>query len=136
MVPADDDAPPHDGAWVTIGAALLGLGAATQVAAGVAAIAGLQAIQNHIDEIESDPRFGHLYLSLPVWGVLLLLVGGLQLGGALRLQRGKGRLAGLAAVLPGLVLAFFTLALLREAAVVTIVLLVAALYVLSYRVDD
>jgi hypothetical protein len=115
---------------------LLGASAIFQVVYGVAAISGDAALKDNIRRIESDPHFGSLYLGLTAWGVVLALVGICELAAARSLWRGapQARLLGLAAALFGLAAAFFTLAIFHFAALVTLVLLFAALYVLSYRV--
>jgi hypothetical protein len=129
--------PSSDGRWTPLAAWLLALAAVAQVAYGLAAITGTAALEDNVRAIESNPDFGRLYLSLPAWGVLLALVGVGELAAAWALARRVpyGRLLGLGAALFGLALAFFTLAILHAAALVTLVLLLAALYVLSYRVD-
>jgi hypothetical protein len=117
---------------------LLGLTAAAQIIYGVLAIGGVEALEANVREIERDPRFGTLYLSLPAWGALLIVIGSAELTAAWRLSRRAphARLACLAAALFGLAAAFFTLALFHLAALITVVLLLSAIYVLSYRVDD
>jgi hypothetical protein len=142
MSPADRDAPDGPpvggGGWTTAGVVLLVLAAVAQVVSGVAAIAGVDALKDNVREIESNPQFGKLYLSLGAWGVLLLLVAGAELLAALSLVRRtpNARLLCLGITLPGLAVSFFTLALLRVASAVMLALLFAALYVFSYRVDS
>lgn len=132
--------PPTDrgGAWRVAGTVLVGTAAALQLLYGIAALAGLQALQDNVDQIESDLRFGELYFDLGTWGVLLVLAGLLEAGATVALVRRKpsARLVALLVLLPGLVVAFFTLALFRVAALVCLAVLLAALYVLSYRVGD
>ncbi len=129
--------PATGGQWVKTGAVLLLLAGITQVAYGAAAIGGIAALEDNVREIESDPRYGELYLSLAAWGLLLVMAAIGELFAAWRLaRRARGaRLAGLGAALLGLAVAFFTLALFHLAALVTVALLLAALYVLSYRVN-
>lgn len=117
---------------------LLLLSAIAQIAYGVAAISGVEALQDNVREIESSPRVGDLYLSLTGWGVLLALVGtgGLAAAWSLARRAPAGRLLGLGAALFGLGVSFFTLALFRAAAFVTMGLSLAVLYLLSYRVSD
>lgn len=113
------------------------LTAIAQLAYGAAAIGGDGALKANVQEIESNPNFGKLYLSLVGWGVLLTLAGVFEAYAAQALLRRTrhGRVLALCATLPGLLLAFFTLAIFKVAAVVTVVLLFATLYVLSYRVE-
>jgi hypothetical protein len=137
----DRDAPdnrPADGPWTTAGTLLLLVSATTQLVYGAAAIAGVSALEDNVRKIESDPSFGKLYLSLAAWGVLLALVGAAELGAAWALARRRpyARLMGLGAALFGLGVAFFTLAIFHGAALITVGLLLLALYVLSYRVRD
>lgn len=138
MVPPQRDAPEHGRGWTIIGVVLLVVSAVTQIAYGAAAIGGLQVLQDNVEEIESQPQFGKLYLGLGTWGVLLVLAGLGQAVAAQALARGRrsARLGALLAVLPGMVAAVFTLALFRGAALVSLALLVSTLYVLSYRVSD
>lgn len=126
------------GDWSIAGAVLLLLTAIAHIAYGAVAISGIEALDDNVREIEADPRFGTLYLSLVGWGVLLTLAGLAELFAAWRLARRAphARLAGLVVALPGLALSFFTLALFRGFAVVTAVILLLAMYVLSYRVPD
>lgn len=126
------------GPWTATGAGLLLLAAVAQIAYGVAAIGGYDPLEDNVRQIESRSQFGELYLSLGGWGVILVLVGIAELWAASSLARRRrhGRLAGLCAALFGLGVAFFTLALFRVAAIATMGILVAALYVLSYRVGD
>jgi hypothetical protein len=141
MIPADGDAPggppAHGESWTTAGAVLLLLTAIAHIAYGAAAIGGLEALQDNVRDIESNPQFGKLYLGLSTWGVLLVLAGAAEFfaGARLARRRPNARLVSLAATLPGLALCFFTLALFHGAALVTLALLLAALYVLSYRVS-
>lgn len=139
MTPADDEGPdgPPAPSGATAAAVLLLLTATLQIAYGAAAIGGLGALEENVRDIESKPQYGELYLSLGVWGVLLVLAGLAQLAAGVSLARRgpSGRLPGLSATLPGLAVAIFTLALFEVAALVTLVLLIAALYVLSYRVE-
>ena len=141
MMPADGDAPggrpATGGRWTTASAVLLLLAAMVQIGAGVAAISGVGTLRDNVRQIESDPHFGDLYLSLQVWGVLLVLVG---IGGAVAARslahRGRNaRVLGLAAALLGLAIGLLTLAIFRAAALAPVALAFAALYVLSYRVE-
>jgi hypothetical protein len=122
--------------WTTVAAVLLGLSAVAQVAYGAAAIGGDASLEANVREIESAPHFGTLFLSLAGWGVILALVGACEFIAAWSLvsRAQHARLFALGAVLFGLAAAFFTLAIFHVAALVTLGLLVAALYVLSYRV--
>lgn len=120
------------------GVALLVLAGALQVLYGVAAVAGYSGLKESVEEIESNPTYGKLYLSLTGWGILLLVVGLATLWSATALRRrhAYGRMCGLCGALIGLGLAFFTLAFFHEAALLTIVVTLVTVYVLSYLVDD
>lgn len=122
----------------TAAALLLVLAAAAHLIFGAAAIAGVEALEDNVRDIEASPGFGDLYLSLSGWGVVLGLVGLLELAAGVSLIRARpaGRLLGLTAALLGLGASFFTLALFRVPALGTVVLTLAALYVLSYRVHE
>lgn len=120
------------------GVALLLLAGALQVLYGIAAVTGFSGLQESVRDIESNPNYGKLYLSLTGWGVLLLLVGSATLWGAAALRRGRphGRMLGLCAALLGLGTAFFTLAIFHEASLISVVVLLVTIYVLSYLVED
>jgi hypothetical protein len=124
------------GRWTTVAAVLLGVPAVAQIAYGAAAIAGDASLQANIHQIESNPQFGTLFLSLTGWGVVLALVGafGFVAAWSLKSRASHARLFALGAVLFGLAAAFFTLAIFHAAALVTLGFQFAALYVLSYRV--
>jgi hypothetical protein len=130
--------PRDDSRWKTAGALLLALSAIAQLAYGAAAIGGDDALQANIREIEANPQFGTLYFGLAAWGVILVIAGIAQAlaGWALARRAPHGRLLGLGATLLGLGAAFFTLAIFHVAALITLVLLIAAMYVLSYRIRD
>lgn len=132
------DGPPAAGGWVTAGAGLLLLAAASHIVLGAAAIAGNGTLEDHVSQIESNPNFGRLYLGLGTWGAILLLIGLAQVGAVRSLVRRSehARVFGLSTAILGLGAAFFTLAIFRFAALVSVGLLLCALYVLSYRVDD
>lgn len=121
-----------------VAVALLAVGGLTQAVFGIAAIGGLRALEDNVQEIESNPNFGHLYLGLTGWGVLLLLAGAAQIGAARAVRRGSpvGRVLALGAALAGLGLGFFTLAIFHAATFGPLAISLASLYVLSYRVDD
>jgi hypothetical protein len=140
MTPSDRDAPGSASGegWTTVAVALVAIVGVAQIAYGAAAIGGLGALEDNLREIEANVQFGHAYLSLGAWGVLLVVCGLAELGAALAFRRGRphARLFGLCATLIGMVLAFFTLAIFRVAALITLAFLFAALYVLSYRVSD
>lgn len=120
------------------GVALLVLAGALQVLYGTAAVTGFSGLEESVREIESNPTYGKLYLSLTGWGVLLLLVGLATLRSAGGLRRGvpNARMYGLCSALVGLGLAFFTLAIFHEASLISIVVLLVTTYVLSYLVND
>lgn len=120
------------------GVALLTLCGALQVLYGAAAVLGLEALKESVEEIESNPNYGKLYFSLVMWGVLLLLAGAACLWSARLLRRDSpyARLAGLSAALVGLGLGFFTLAIFHEASLISVVVLLITLYVLSYRLEE
>ncbi len=124
--------------WETAGAVILVMSGATQVVFGLAALAGNAALEQNVQEIESNPSFGKLYLGLGAWGAVLIMVGGAQLGAARSLLKVRpgARLVALGATLFGLLAAFFTLAILHFGSVACVVLLLSAMYVLSYRIDD
>lgn len=140
MESADGDAPagPSGGSWVTAGAVLLVLAAVTQLVYGIAALTAFGPLEDNVRDIESNPNFGDLYLSLGGWGVLLLVVAVAELGAALSLARRRhhARVLGLGASIIGLGVAFFTLALFHLAALISLAILFCAMYVLSYRVGD
>jgi hypothetical protein len=117
---------------------MLFLAAIAHVAYGIAAIDGIDVLKRNVDEIESNGKFGDLYLSLPWWGVLLTLVGLAEFAAAMSFSRRspQARLYGLGASLVGLAISFFTLAIFHVAALITVALTGIALYLLSYRVDD
>lgn len=122
----------------TAAACLLALVAATQALYGVMAVAGAGALERNVRRIEANPDFGTLYFSLPVWGVLLILIAAAELAAAVVLARRVpyARLYALGATLLGLAIAFFTIALFRGAALLPLALLFVVLYALSYRVSD
>ena len=118
--------------------ALLTVGGLTQLLFGGAAIAGLRILEDNVQEIESNPNYGRLYLGLAGWGVLLALAGAAQVGAARAVRRGRvyGRVVALGAALAGLGLCFFTLAIFHAATFGPLAITLATLYVLSSRVSD
>lgn len=139
---SSDDPPagPQDGhgSATRSGVVLLMIVGTLQVVYGVAAIIGVSELRESVRDIEENPNYGKLYLSLTGWGILLLLIGLVSLVAARSLEqrREHGRMLGLCAALVGLGTAFFTLAIFHVASLISVVLLLIALYVLSYLVED
>jgi uncharacterized membrane protein len=116
--------------------ALLLLAGIIDVVLGIGALAGSDRLEANIREIETNEDFGDLYISLEGWGAVALVLGlGALAGGANLLgESARGRLIGLVGAYFALAGAFFGLAIFRWLAVAVIVLLLAAIYLLSYHV--
>jgi len=129
---ATDDDQPSD--WSGIAAGLILLAAALTVAGAVAAIGGAEALEANVREIEGRTGLD-LYASLSTWGWILMIAGIAEATAAISIWRRTPNriLIGLAVAYFGLVIAFFTLVILRGPGAPTIGLLLAAIYVLSYR---
>ncbi len=89
-------------------------------------------------EIETSAVGGDLYFALGTWGVILLIVGVLLAVGAWSLVAGKrsGRMTGLIAAFFALAAAFFGLPIFRWPAVVAVIVLLSATYVLAYGLRE
>lgn len=121
--------------WAVASALLIGLAGVVFGALGLAALGGADRIESYVAEIESNADFGSLYLSLGVWGVIALAVGAAELAASISLWRDpvRARLGALIVAYFGLPLAFFTLAIFRLGSVAAALLLLGAIWVLSYR---
>lgn len=104
----------------------------------IAAITDAARLEANVREINTSPVGGDLYFSLGTWGVILGLSALFELGSAALLMRNDSRARMLGLVTSFLVLGIvlFSLPLFRWPAVATIVLLLCASYVLTYRVGD
>lgn len=133
--PGDGSSPSATGTASRVAAGLLALVGAAHGALGVGAIAGLDTFVANVEKIERTVSAG-LIASLAAWGWVMLLLGIAELIAARSLWSGSpnGRLAGQLTAFLGLGGAFFTLAIFRLAGAVTIVLGLAAIYLLNYRV--
>ena len=118
-----------------VAAGLLAAAGVVDLVLGLAAIAGAERLETNVREIETAEGIGELYFSLGAWGVILTALGLGALAAGWRLLFGgpHARLAALIAAYFALAGAFFGLAIFRWPAVAIIVLLLAALYVLTYR---
>ena len=118
--------------------ALILLAGIIDVVLGIGALTGAGRLEANIREIESNGDFGDLYFSLSAWGVIALVLGLGAMAGGANLVGGsaRGRLPGLIAAYFALAGAFFGLAIFRWLAVASIVLLLVAIYLLSYHVSS
>lgn len=118
--------------------ALVVLSGLAHVGLGIAAITGAERLEANVFEIESNPNFGQLYLSLAAWGAIAAALGLGELAAASAMWRRSqnARLLCLVAAYAGLGGAFFSLAIFRWASLATIVLLLIAIFVLSYRSSE
>lgn len=119
----------------TVAFVLILFAGVAHLAFGVTAIGGAASLQDNVREIESNADFGKLYFSLEVWGLIMLVLGAAELAACASFWRRtpNWRLAGLLAAYGGLTGAFFTLAIFRAGGLVTIALLLIAIYLLSYH---
>jgi hypothetical protein len=114
---------------------LLVVAGAVQILLGLAGLTGTGGIEANVEEIQSNPDFGRLYLPLWVWSVALLLFGLAEVLVGAFAWRGTARawLAGLLVAFLGLGLSFFSFAIFRFGALATAILLMAAAFLLAYR---
>lgn len=103
-------------------------------ALGVAAIAGVDAFEANVDEIEQSFAAG-LFSNLGTWGGLMLLLGLGEMLAARAISAGSrhGWLAGQISAFCGLGGVFFTLAIFRLAGALTIPLGLAVHYLLTHH---
>lgn len=104
---------------------------------GVGALTGADQLEANIREIETSPVGGDLYLSLGLWGVIFAVsaVGLLACSSMLLRKASHARVAGLSASFVAMGTVFFGLPIFRWPSVATVVLLLAAAYILTYRVQ-
>lgn len=123
-------------AWVA--ATLVLVAGMAHIAFGFTAITGTETLQENVEEIESNPNFGKLYFSLATWGLIMLAVGVAEVASSAAFWRRtpNWRLASLLAAYAGLTAAFFTLAIFRASALITVVLLLVAIWLYSYHSKD
>jgi hypothetical protein len=121
-----------------LAASLLGIAGVVHAVLAVAAITGSARLEANVREIAGSPVGGDLYFSLGTWGVILGLAAASEFAASWRLysERARARLVALIAGFLALGAAFFSLPLFRWPVVATIPLLLAATYVLAYRVAD
>jgi len=120
-------------------AAVLLLGAGVvHVVLGVAGITGADRLEANVREINTSPSGGELYFSLGSWGLILGAVGGLEVASAVSLHRvgARARLFGLIAGFLAMGAVFFSLPIFRWPSAATILALLAATYVLTYRLPS
>lgn len=123
------------GSWTRVGAVLILLAGVLHLVLAIAAIGGAEGLEANVMEIEANAGFGDLYFALATWGWVTLALGLAEIVAATSLWRGtrNGRLAGLIVAYGGLTGAFFTLSIFRVGSVAAIVLLLSAVYLLSYH---
>jgi hypothetical protein len=121
-----------------LAAALLLAAGVVHAILAVAAITGAARLEANVREIAGSPVGGDLYFSLGTWGVIFGLAAAFEIAAAWRLYStgARARLAGLIAGFLALGAVFLSLPLFRWPAVATIPLLLAATYLLAYRVDQ
>jgi len=121
-----------------LAATFLFLAGLVHIILGAGAIAGADRLEANIREITTSPSGGELYFSLGTWGAIVGLAGLFELSatGWLMRRSANARLLGLVAAFLAMGASFFSLSIFRWPIVVTIVLLIAATYVLAYRVSD
>ena len=114
---------------------LLGVSGVLQMLLGVAGLTGAGGIEANVQEIQSNPDFGRLYLPLWVWSMVLLAFGVAEvLAGALAWRgTARGWLAAMLVAFLGLGVSFFSLAIFRVGALATALLLLVAAFLLAYR---
>ncbi|MDQ3730223.1 MAG: hypothetical protein M3355_11625 [Actinomycetota bacterium] len=121
-----------------LAASLLLAAGTVHVILATAAITGAARLEENVREIGTSPVGGDLFFSLAVWGWIFGVAATFELVAAWRLY-GTGpraRLAGLIAGFLALGAVFLSLPIFRWPAVATIPLLLAATYLLAYRVAD
>ncbi|MDQ3572433.1 MAG: hypothetical protein M3383_06180 [Actinomycetota bacterium] len=118
-----------------VAATLIAVAGAAHLAFAITAISGGESLQANVEEIESNADFGKLYFSLGTWGVIMLIAGAGEIAASASFWRRttNWRLAGLLGAYGGLAGSFFTLAIFRVAGLVTIAVLLVAIYLLSYH---
>ena len=121
-----------------LAAALLFLAGIVHVVLGVSAIAGTARLDANVQEIETSAVGGNLYFALGVTGLIMTLVGILELvaAGFLYTRGAPARLLGLVAGYLAMGVVFWTLPIFRWASVASVVLLFASSYLLTYRVGE
>lgn len=131
---ADGRSPADPATGDRVAAALLMLTGAAHAALGVAAIAGLDAFEANVEEIERSLAVG-LFSSLGAWGGLMLVLGVGEMLAARAVSAGSpnGWLAGQISAFCGLGGVFFTLGIFRLAGALTIPLSLAVHYLLTYH---
>ncbi|MEA2348537.1 MAG: hypothetical protein QOG62_2324 [Thermoleophilaceae bacterium] len=128
----EDDAPPD---LTRPAAALVLLAGLLHVVLGGAALLGTPALEANVKQIESNPDYGHLYFSLAVWGAIVLVLGFGELAAAAAAMRRTeaGWLSAMLLAFLGLTISFFSMAIFRVGALVAIVLLFMACFLLAYH---
>lgn len=119
-----------------VSAGLIALAGALLAGFGVAGLIGAEGLLENVREIESNEDFGNLYLSLDAWGFIAICAGLAEATAALVLwvrSTQPSRLGALIVAYFGLPVAFFTLPLFRLGSVAVALLLLAAIWILSYR---
>jgi len=113
----------------------MALAAVVHLVLGFAALTGAGPLEANVREIESNPDFGHLYFGLGTWGAIVIAVAAAELAAAFAAARGgqNGWLAAMIVTFAGMTASFFTLAIFHVAALVTLALLLAALFLLAYH---
>lgn len=121
--------------WTRAGGVFVGLAGVIHVVLGISAISGTSALEEIVRQIESNPDYGRLYFSLPVWGGIMLVLGLAELAAAAAASRRTeaGWLFALLIAFFGLTLSFFSLAIFRVADLVAIALLLVASFLLAYH---
>jgi hypothetical protein len=118
-------------------ALLILFAAAASLAFGYAAITGAGRLEANVREIESTTGSG-MWASLTTWGWILSLLAFAEAAAATAILAGNPHrlLAGQLTAYLGLIGAFFTLPIVREGGVVVIVLLLIAIYLITYRAGN
>jgi len=121
-----------------LAAALLFLAGIVHVVLGASAIAGTARLEANVQEIETSAVGGDLYFALGVTGLIMTAVGVLEFvaAGFLYTRGARARLLGLVAGYLALGVVFWTMPIFRWASIVTIVLLFASSYLLTYQVGE
>ena len=129
---AAEEEQPRD--WSGIAAVFLVVAAALSAAAAVAALSGADALERNVREVETRTGL-EIYAGLGTWGVILLFAAVAEVVGAFAIWRGTPHriLLGQAVAYFGLGASFFSLVVIRLPGIPAMVLLSAAIYVLTYR---